>query len=127
MPQENMIVNTMNAPQAIGAYGQGVIFGNTVYFSGILGLNPEVMKLESNFDSQLSRIMKNMDALIESQNLKRENIIKTTIFLKDLSEFPKVNKAYEEYFTKPYPARTCIEVKGLPLNAEIEIEVIAGI
>lgn len=126
MLTENMIVKADNAPQAIGAYSQGVIHNGTYYFSGVLGINPETSKLEEGFDAQLSQIMKNIDALLESQNLQRGNIIKTTIFLKDLANFPKVNQTYGDYFPQPFPARSCIEASALPLNAEVEIEVIAG-
>jgi len=126
MPKENMIIQTDNAPQAIGAYTQGVVFNQTYYFSGMLGINPETKELENGFEPQLGRIMKNIDALLQSQNLSRNHIIKTTIFIKDLGNFSKVNSAYEKYFDQPYPARSCVEVKGLPKNADIEIEVIAA-
>jgi len=126
MPKENMIIQTNNAPQAIGAYTQGVVFNQTYYFSGMLGINPDTKELENGFEPQLGRIMKNIDALLQSQNLSRNHIIKTTIFIKDLSNFAKVNSAYEKYFDQPYPARSCVEVKGLPKNADIEIEVIAA-
>jgi len=126
MPKENMIIQTNNAPQAIGAYTQGVVFNQTYYFSGMLGINPDTKELENGFEPQLERIMKNIDALLQSQNLSRNHIIKTTIFLKDLSNFFKVNAVYEKYFDQPYPARSCVEVKGLPKNADIEIEVIAA-
>ena len=126
MPKENMIIQTNNAPQAIGAYTQGVVFNQTYYFSGMLGINPDTKELENGFEPQLEQIMNNIDALLQSQNLSRNHIIKTTIFIKDLSNFAKVNSAYEQYFDQPYPARSCVEVKGLPKNADIEIEVIAA-
>jgi len=126
MPKENMIIQTNNAPQAIGAYTQGVVFNQTYYFSGMLGINPDTKELENGFEPQLEQIMNNIDALLQSQNLSRNHIIKTTIFIKDLSNFAKVNSAYEKYFDQPYPARSCVEVKGLPKNADIEIEVIAA-
>src|SRR3989339_832770 len=107
MPKENMIIQTNHAPEAIGAYTQGVVFNQTYYFSGMLGINPETKELANGFDQQLLQIMKNIDALLQSQNLSRNHIIKTTIFIKDLSNFSKVNATYEKYFDQPYPARSC--------------------
>ena len=121
-----IIIQTEKAPKAVGTYSQGVLFGGVYYFSGMLGLDPQTGNLKENFDTQLSQILKNIDGLLESQNLSRENILKSTIFLTDLSEFPKVNKAYEEFFKTPYPARSCVQVSALPKGAVIEIEVIAG-
>ncbi len=120
------IVKTEKAPQAVGTYSQGVKFQNIWYFSGMLGLDPSNGQLATNFDEQLSQIFKNIDGLLESQKLTRENILKTTIFMTDLKEFPKVNMAYEQYFSQPYPARSCVQVSALPRGAQIEIEVIAG-
>lgn len=120
------IIQTDKAPKAVGTYSQGVKFGNVFYFSGMLGLDPQTGNLGSGFDAQLSQILKNIDGLLESQELTRNNILKSTIFMTDLADFPKVNKAYEEYFTAPFPARSCVQVSALPRGAVIEIEVIAG-
>ncbi len=120
------IIQTDKAPKAVGTYSQGVKFGNVYYFSGMLGLDPQTGNLGANFDAQLSQILKNIDGLLESQGLTRNNILKSTIFMTDLADFPKVNKAYEEYFTAPFPARSCVQVSALPRGAVIEIEVIAG-
>lgn len=121
------IVNTDQAPQAVGTYSQGVKYGDTYYFSGMLGIDPKTSTLQEGFEKQLSQIMINIDGILESQNLTRENIIKTTIFMKDLEQFSKVNTAYESFFSAPYPARSCIEAARLPKDALIEIEVIAGV
>ncbi len=126
MSFEKKIISTNKAPAAVGTYSQGVEFNNTFYFSGQIGLVPETMNLREGFEEQLEQILKNIDALLEECSLTRENIIKTSIFLTDLGEFPKVNKAYENYFSKPYPARSCVEVPALPKGAQIEIEVIAA-
>ena len=82
-------------------------------------------EMASGFKPQLATIMKNIDGLLSSQNLKRQDILKTTIFLTDLSHFAEVNAAYEAFFTAPYPARSTVEVKALPKGALVEIEVIA--
>ena len=123
---EKIILQTDKAPKAVGTYSQGVKFGDVYYFSGMLGLDPQTGNLASGFDAQLTQILKNIDGLLESQGLKRTNILKSTIFMTDLADFPKVNKAYEEYFAAPFPARSCVQVSALPRGAVIEIEVIAG-
>ena len=120
------IIKTDLAPEAVGTYSQGVKFNGVYYFSGQIGINPETNVMSESFDEQLAQIMKNIDGLLTSQNLKRENILKTTIFLQDLSDFDKVNRAYIEYFTEPYPARSCVQAAALPKGALVEIEVIAG-
>jgi 2-iminobutanoate/2-iminopropanoate deaminase len=119
-------VETDLAPAAVGTYSQGVKFNGVYYFSGMLGIDPKTAQLKESFQDQLDQIMINIDGILKSQELNKENIVKTTIFLTDLSDFAEVNKAYEEFFTAPYPARSCVEVKGLPKGASVEIEVIAG-
>ena len=120
------IISTTKAPAAVGTYSQGVKFNGVYYFSGQIGINPESGKMSESFDEQLSQVMKNIDGLLESQNLKREDIIKTTIFLQDLADFGKVNEAYINFFSQPYPARSCVQAAKLPKDALVEIEVIAG-
>ena len=120
------IVKTNLAPAAVGTYSQGVEYNGVYYFSGQIGLVPETMKMPEDFRGQLDQIMKNIDGLLESQSLSRENIIKTSIFVTDLANFGEVNEAYEKYFTEPYPARSCVQVPALPKNALVEIEVIAA-
>jgi len=120
------IISTDLAPKAVGTYSQGVKSNNTYYFSGQIGLNPQTMEMSPLFKDQLNQIMNNIDGLLESQNLKKEDIIKTTIFLTDLNDFSNVNEVYENYFSLPYPARSCVQVSKLPKGALIEIEVIAA-
>ena len=120
------IIKTDLAPEAVGTYSQGVKFNGVYYFSGQIGINPKSNQMSSTFEDQLTQIMKNIDGLLESQNLNRSNIIKTTIFLQDLKDFDKVNQTYIEYFQKPYPARSCVQAAKLPKGALVEIEVIAG-
>jgi len=118
-------IETDKAPAAVGTYSQGVEHNGTFYFSGQIGLDPVTMEMPATCEEQLDQILKNIDGLLESQNLKRTNILKTSIFITDLGNFGIVNKAYEEYFQAPYPARSCVEVPALPKGALIEIEVIA--
>lgn len=120
------IINTNKAPAAVGTYSQGVEFNGVSYFSGQIGINPTTNVLAEGFIPQLKQILANIDGLLEAQNLTRNDIIKTSIFVTDLANFGHVNEAYTEYFTAPYPARSCVEVPALPKGAVVEIEVIAG-
>ena len=121
-----VIINTYLAPAAVGTYSQGVAFNGTYYFSGQIGLEPETMTMKEGFKEQMAQILKNIDGLLKSQDLTRENILKTSIFVTDLNNFGLVNDAYISYFSQPYPARSCVEVPRLPKDALVEIEVIAG-
>ena len=119
------IIDTDLAPKAIGTYSQGVEVNGTIFYSGQIGLDPKTMELKEDFRSQTQQILENIDGLLKSCELARENIVKTSIFLTDLNNFGIVNELYEEYFRQPYPARSCIEVPRLPKDSLIEIEVIA--
>ena len=120
------IVKTDKAPAAIGPYSQGVGFNGTYFFSGQIGLDPTTQLLVEGFSAQLKTVMLNIDGLLSSQGLTRDNIIKTTIFLTDLNNFAEVNQAYVEFFKEPYPARSTIEVSKLPKGSLVEVEVIAA-
>lgn len=121
-----IIVNTDLAPAAVGTYSQGVAVNGTYYFSGQIGIDPKTNVLVEGFNAQLAQVMKNIDGLLTSQGLTRENIVKTSIFLTDLNNFGAVNDAYVEFFKAPYPARSTVEVPKLPKGAVVEIEVIAA-
>ncbi len=123
--KKNIIITDL-APEAVGTYSQGVETGGVFYFSGQIGLDPKSMELKESFQDQLDQIMANINGLLLSQDLKKENIIKTSIFLTDLENFSQVNKVYTDYFKAPYPARSCVEVSALPKGALVEIEVIAS-
>ena len=120
------IISTDKAPAAVGTYSQGVEHNGTFFFSGQIGLDPKTMTMPEDFQGQIDQIMKNIDGLLESQDITREHIIKTSIFVTDLGMFGLVNEAYIKYFSEPYPARSCVEVPNLPKGALVEIEVIAA-
>lgn len=120
------IISTDKAPAAVGTYSQGVFHNGVYYFSGQIGLDARTGEMANGFDAQLETVMKNIDGLLQSQDLTRENIIKTTIFMTDLAQFGKVNEAYTKFFTAPYPARSTVQVSALPKGAVVEIEVIAA-
>lgn len=121
----HQIINDTPAPKAVGTYSQGAMVNGFYYFSGQIGLNPKTMELVEGFEQQINQIFLNIDSLLKGCSLERSNIIKTTVFVTDLSNFPKVNSSFEQYFKPPYPARSTVEVKGLPKGSLVEIEVIA--
>jgi 2-iminobutanoate/2-iminopropanoate deaminase len=113
-----------SAPKPVGAYSPVVHCQDTFYFSGQIGFNAE-QKLAPDLSSQLHQTLQNIDAMLVELKLSRTDIVKATIFMTDLKDFSQVNQAYEKFFTKPYPARSCVQVSALPKGALIEIEVIA--
>lgn len=122
-------IHTDNAPAAIGPYVQGVNLGNLVITSGQLPINPETKQMAEGIEAQTIQSLTNALAIVNQAGLQIENIVKTTVFVKDLNDFPAINLAYQTFFEErgaPYPARSCVEVARLPLDAGIEIEVIAA-
>lgn len=126
MEFKKTIVQTDNAPAAIGTYSQGVVYQGICFFSGQIGIDPISGNLVEGLDQQIEQVLNNIDALLNSQNLKRSHILKTTVFLTDLKNFSAVNEAYEKFFERPYPARSTVEISALPKGALVEIEVIAA-
>ena len=123
----NKIINTKNAPEAIGPYSQGVVIDKLVYTSGQLPINPETKVLETEIKRATKQSLENCKAILEEAGTTLENVIKTTVFVKDLNDFSAVNEVYAKYFTQNFPARSCVQVAKLPMDAPIEIEVIATI
>ncbi len=115
-----------NAPEPIGPYSQAVRVNNTYYFSGQIGLDPESGEFVSETDVvlQTQQVMKNITALLVEENLTTSNIVKSSIFLKDMNDFPKVNDEYSKWFKVVFPARETVEVSRLPKDALVEISVI---
>ncbi len=124
---EQIRIHTSNAPAAIGPYSQGVKTGNMVFVSGQMPVVPatgEVVKGDAG--EKARQCMKNVIAILEEAGLKADNIIKTTIFLTDMSDFGAVNEIYASFFDDSYPARSCVEVSRLPKGVDVEIEAIAA-
>lgn len=120
---------TKNAPAPIGPYSQGVRFGNTYYFSGQIALDPTTGNFVSDTDVKLQtqQVMKNIEALLTESGLTFDNIVKTSIFLKSMNDFPIVNEEYAKSFSSGvYPARETVEVSRLPKDALVEISVICA-
>ncbi len=119
------VLFTENAPAAIGPYSQGIDTGNIVFFSGQLGVDPAVGKMvEGGVEAQADQALKNVSALLASQNLTFDNVVKTTVFITKMADFAAVNGVYSKYFTADCPARSCVAVAELPLGGLVEIEVI---
>lgn len=120
---------TKNAPAPIGPYSQGVRFGNTYYFSGQIALDPQTGAFvsETNVKLQTQQVMKNIQALLTESGLSFDNVVKTSIFLKSMNDFPLVNEEYAKYFKDGiFPARETVEVSRLPKDALVEISVICA-
>ena len=122
------VIQTNKAPKAIGPYSQAIQAGDFLFLSGQIPLDPKTGELvKGDIGQQTQRVLENIKGILESQSLRMENVVKTTIFLKDLGNFNLVNEIYATYFPSSPPARSTVEVSKLPRNAEIEIETIAVI
>ena len=112
--------------KAIGPYSQGIKAGDTYYFSGILGLDPKTNEFTGpTLAEQTRQVLANMDAVLKAAGLTKENVVKTTVFVRDMSRFAEVNQIYGEYFNENPPARTCVEVSNLPKNGLVFMDCIA--
>jgi len=120
------IIDTPNAPKAVGPYSQAVDTGNMLFVSGQLGLDPATGALVSEeVTEQAKQVLSNVQAIVEAAGYKMENIVKATVFLADINDFIPVNRIYKTYFTNEYPARAAYQVGSLPLGGKVEMEVIA--
>ncbi len=122
---ERKIIATTEAPQAIGPYSQGWIVGDTIYTSGQLGIDVSTGKLADGIEAQTHAALKNLKAVLKEAGADLNNIVKTTVFVKDLADFATVNQIYGTYFDTEYPARSCVQVAKLPLDGLVEIECVA--
>ena len=121
-------ITTSRAPKAIGPYSQAIQVGKMIFLSGQIPLDPNTGELVTgDIREQTRRVLENLKGVLESQNLGMENIVKTTIFLKNMDHFTMVNEIYATYFQSSPPARSTVEVAKLPRNSDIEIEAIAFI
>jgi len=119
-------ISTDKAPAAIGPYSQGVKIGNFVFISGQLPIDLETGKFpDFDITSQTTQSLKNLKAVLNEASLEMSDVVKTTVFLKDMDDFKGMNEVYSEFFSEPYPARAAVEVARLPKDAKVEIEAIA--
>ncbi len=119
-------IKTDKAPGAVGPYSQAVKVGNTLFVSGQIALNPETGKLISeNIKEQTLQVLKNVEAILRGAGFEKTDIVKVTIYTTQLEKFSEINEVYEAFFGGHKPARATAGVASLPLNAKVEIEVIA--
>ncbi len=122
------MIETDRAPKAIGPYSQAVKYESLIFISGQIAIDPENQEfIGGDIISQTERVMENIKGILEEIGLSFEHIIKTTIYLRNINDFDKVNQVYGRYFKEHKPARATVEVNNLPKGALIEIEAIAGI
>ena len=122
----NQVIHTENAPAAIGPYSQAVKAGNLLFVSGQVPFVPETMEIvEGDVKAQTAQSLKNLQAILKEAGADFSNVVKTTVFIKDMNEFAQINEVYAEYFGENKPARACVEVARLPKDVKVETELIA--
>lgn len=120
------VVISKKAPAAIGPYSQAIEVNGLIYTSGVVPLDPETgAVIEGDVTDQADRVFKSLKGLLEDAGSSMDKVIKTTVFIKDMNDFAKINEVYAKYFPEPFPARSCVEVARLPKDVLLETEVIA--
>ena len=127
MNSDKRIINTAEAPKALGPYSQAVETGGFLFMSGQLGLDPVSGELASGVKAQTERVMNNVKAVLKARGLDFSDVVKTTIFLADMKDFAVVNETYAAFFSGDFPARSTVQVAGLPKGGLVEIEMLARI
>ncbi len=123
---EREIIHTNHAPTAVGPYSQANKIGNLVYTAGQIALDPATGQMrEDDVQIQTEQVLNNLRAVLQAAGTDLENVVKTTVFLQDMGEFKAMNEVYGRFFPSNPPARSTVAVAGLPLNARVEIEVVA--
>lgn len=118
---------TKRGPRAIGPYSTATVHGNTCYLSGMLGVDPETGTLAgTNVESQTKQALENMKTVLQELGLTMDAVLKTTVFLADLNDFGCVNAIYADFFGADFPARSCVQVARLPMDALVEVEAVAA-
>ena len=119
------VISTDKAPAAIGPYSQAIEVNGMVYTSGIIPVDPATGEIPEGAAAQADRVFKSMTALLESAGTSMKNVVKTTVFIKNMEDFAAINEVYAKYFPEPFPARSCIEVARIPKDVLLEAEAIA--
>jgi reactive intermediate/imine deaminase len=118
------VIQTKDAPAAIGTYSQAVRAGSAVYVSGQIGLDPATMQMAEGIDAQTHRVFRNLAAIADAAGLSLENAVRVTVYLTDLAHFARVNEIMAQYIREPYPARAAVGVAGLPRGALVEVDAV---
>ena len=119
------VISTPKAPAAIGPYSQAIEVNGMVYTSGVIPVNPATGEIPEGVEAQAEQVIKNMTGLLEACGSNMENVVKTTVFIKEMNDFGKINEIYAKYFTGTFPARSCVEVARLPKDVLLEVEAVA--
>ena len=119
------VISTNKAPAAIGPYSQAIEVNGMVYTSGVIPVNPETGEIPEGPAAQAEQVMKNMEHLLDAAGTSMGNVVKTTVFIKEMNDFGTINEVYAKHFPEPFPARSCVEVARLPKDVLLEMEVIA--
>ncbi len=122
---EKITIHTEGAPAAIGPYAQAIRAGNVIYTSGQLGIDPATGKLADGVEAQTHAAMRNLEKVLEAGGAGLRNVVKTTVFVRDLADFAVVNAIYGSYFSGEFPARSCVQAAALPKGGLVEIECVA--
>ena len=121
------IVSTTDAPAAVGPYSQAIRYGNLVFISGQIPMDPKTGRVvEGDIEVQSGRVLENLKAILEASGMTVQNVLKCTCFLKDMGDFERFNGVYNSYFAESLPARECVEVSRLPKDVSVEISAICG-
>lgn len=120
-------VETSNAPAAIGPYSQAIKAGNFIFASGQIPVNPSDGTIPEKVEEQAKQAFQNLRSVLEAAGSGLQNVIKTTVFIKNMGDFAAINTVYADYFSRPFPARSCVEVSALPKGVLVEIEAVAEV
>ena len=119
------VISTDKAPAAIGPYSQAIVYGDMLFTSGQIPVDPATGEIPETVEEQAAQSLANIRNILAENGMTMSNVIKTTVFLQDLADFAAVNAVYAEHFEEPFPARSCVQVAGIPKGCKIEIECIA--
>ena len=120
------VIKTDKAPEAIGPYSQAIAIGSFIYTSGQIPIDPQTGEVVGNeIQMQVQQVLENLKNVLEAAGSSMNKVVKTTVIIKDMNSFSKINEVYAKYFTQPFPARSCVEVSKLPKDVLIEIEAVA--
>ncbi len=121
----NEQIKTDKAPAAIGPYSQAIKTGRFIYTSGQIAMEPETGEIARGIEAQTRRVLENLSEVLNAAGAGLKDVVKTTVFIKDMNDFPIINTVYAQYFAVPYPARSCVEAARLPKDVLVEIEAVA--
>lgn len=121
------VISTDKAPGAIGPYSQAIEAGGFIFTSGVIPVNPQTGEIKESIEEQARQAFTNLTNLIEASGAEVSQVVKTTVFIKEMNDFAKINEIYAEFFKEPFPARSCVEVARLPKDVKLEIEAVVAL